>query len=107
MANLLAALQTAINSTISDVTVETVDIQITALSSTIQGKFGPFRQFTLANGSSYNIDDRKVTNAQAFTGKNTASLTIKQFTNSDGEQKTVCEALNIHLPQGSGYFIMK
>jgi len=105
--SLLNKLNVAKSGNVTDVTVETIEVQLTALSSTIQGKFGPFRQFTLADGSSYNIDDRKVVNAQVFSGKNTASLTLKQFTNSEGEEKVVCEALNIHLPQGSGYFIMR
>lgn len=105
--SLLSKLSVAKSDKVSDVQVETVEVQLSALSSTIQGKFGPFRQFTLADGSSYNIDDRKVVNSQAFTGKNTASLTLKEFTNSAGETKVVCEALNVHLPQGSGYFIMR
>jgi len=105
--SLLSKLNIAKSGEVTDITVETVEVQLTALSSTIQGKYGPFRQFTLADGSSYNIDDRKVVNAQVFSGKNTASLTLKQFTNASGEEKVVVESLNIHLPQGSGYFIMK
>ena len=105
--SLLSKLNVAKSDTISDVLLETIEVQLTALSTTIQGKFGPFRQFTLTDGSSYNVDDRKVVNSQAFTGKNSASLTLKQFKNSAGEEKVVVEALNIHLPQGSGYFIMR
>lgn len=105
--SLLSKLNVAKSGNVNDVVVETIEVQLTALSSTIQGKFGPFRQFTLSDGSSYNIDDRKVINSQAFTGKSSASLTLKQFKNAEGEEKVVVEALNIHLPQGSGYFIMR
>lgn len=102
--SLLSSLQTSA-STSSSVT-ESVEVVISTLSAPISGKYGNFRQFSM-NGQSYNVDDSRVQNAQVFRPNSKATLTLQQYTNKAGEEKTIVAGLNIHLPEGSGLFIMK
>lgn len=104
--SLLTSLQPSTSTSASTSVTESIEVVIATLSAPIAGKFGNFRQFTM-NGQSFNVDDSRVQNAQIFRPNNKATLTLQQYTNKDGGLKTIVAGLNIHLPEGSGLFIMK
>ena len=104
--SLLAKLQPAPSASTSTSTTESVEVTIQTLSAPIAGKYGNFRQFTM-NGNSYNVDDSRVFNTNVFKPNAKATLTIQAYTNKEGIEKTIVAGLNIHLPEGSGLFIMK
>jgi hypothetical protein len=104
--SLLAKLAPAKASSTSTSTTESVEVTIQTLSAPISGKFGNFRQFTM-NGESYNVDDSRVFNTNVFKPNSKATLTIQEYINKEGVEKTIVAGLNIHLPEGSGLFIMK
>lgn len=103
---LLKSLKTSASSSASTSKVESAEVVIATLSAPIAGKFGNFRQFTM-NSESYNVDDSRVQNAQVFRPNTKATLTLQQYTNKEGVEKVVIAGLNIHLPEGSGLFIMR
>lgn len=102
--SLLNSLQ-ASTSTSTTIT-ESVEVVISTLSAPISGKYGMFRQFSMA-GVTYSVDDSRVFNTNVFKPNCKATLTLQQYTNKEGVAKTVVAGLNIHLPEGSGLFIMK
>jgi phosphate-selective porin len=104
--SLLASLKTSSSSSTSTSITESSEVVVNTLSSPIAGKYGNFRQFSM-NGNTYNIDDSRVQNAQVFRPNTKATITVQQYTNKDGDEKTIIAGLNIHLPEGSGLFIMK
>ena len=104
--SLLSKLQPAPSASTSTSTTESVEVTIQTLSAPIAGKYGNFRQFTM-NGNSYNVDDSRVFNTNVFKPNAKATLTIQAYTNKEGVEKTIVAGLNIHLPEGSGLFIMK
>jgi hypothetical protein len=87
-------------------TSESVEVTISSISAPINGKFGHFRQFTM-NGAKYNVDDSRVFNIQVAKPNAKAVLTINQYVNKDGEEKTVVSALSFVLPEASGLFVMR
>lgn len=87
-------------------TSESMEVIVSSLSSSIEGKFGKFRQFTV-DGNTYNIDDNKVSNASVFKPNSKATLTVREFVNKEGEVKVVCSALSIHFGEGCGLFVMR
>ena len=104
--SLLSSLKAATSTSSTESKTESVEVTISSLSSPINGKYGMFRQFNM-NGEMYNIDDSKVFNTGVFKPNSKATLTIQQYINKDGVEKTIIAGLNIHLPEGSGLFIMK
>lgn len=103
--SLLSKLASASSSTSTSQT-ESSEVVISTLSGPVSGKYGMFRQFTM-NGQIYNVDDSRVQNAQIFKPNSKATLTVQSYTNKNGEEKVVIAALNIHLPEASGLFIMR
>ncbi len=107
MSTLLAKLQPSKASAASSTSsTETFEVMITSISSTISGKYGPFRQFVM-NGEKYNVDDSRVSNIQVAKPNSRAILTLNNYVNKDGEEKTVVSGLSFVLPEASGLFIMK
>jgi phosphate-selective porin len=104
--SLLASLKSSASTSSSTSVTESSEVVVNTLSAPIAGKFGNFRQFSM-NGSTFNVDDSRVINAQVFRPNTKATITVQQYTNKEGEEKTVIAGLNIHLPEGSGLFIMK
>ena len=102
--SLLAALQPSTSASTS--VTESVEVVISSLSAPISGKYGNFRQFSM-NGENYNCDDSRCFNVNVFKPNCKATLTLQQYTDKEGIVKTVIAGLNIHLPEGSGLFIMK
>ena len=82
-----------------DIKLETVDTKLLTLTGVINGKYGPFRQFSCAEGT-FNIDEKNVTNSRLFKPSCDATITVKQYTNSTGEEKTVIAGLTIHIGNG-------
>ena len=104
--SLLSSLQASTSASTSDVKTESHEVVIATLSAPISGKYGNFRQFSM-NGTTYNVDDSRIQNAVCFKPNSKATLTVQQYTNKEGVVKTVISGLNIHLPEGSGLFIMR
>jgi hypothetical protein len=104
--SLLSSLKTATSTSTSTSVTESIEVVISTLSAPISGKYGNFRQFTM-NNESYNVDDSRVFNVNVFKPNSKATLTLQKYTNKDNVEKTVIAGLNIHLPEGSGLFIMK
>jgi hypothetical protein len=104
--SLLSSLSSSTSTSTSASITESIEVVISSLSAPISGKYGNFRQFTM-NGTSYNVDDSRVFNVNVFKPNSKATLTLQQYTNKEGVEKTVIAGLNIHLPEGSGLFIMK
>lgn len=104
--SLLSKLTPATSTSTSTSTTESVEVTIQTLSAPIAGKYGNFRQFTM-NGDTYNVDDSRVFNTNVFKPNCKATLTIQEYVNKEGNSKTIVAGLNIHLPEGSGLFIMK
>ncbi len=104
--SLLTSLQASTSTSTSTSVTESVEVVISTLSAPISGKYGNFRQFSMS-GANYNVDDSRCFNVNVFKPNAKATLTIQQYTNKDGVLKTVIAGLNIHLPEGSGLFIMK
>ncbi len=104
--SLLSSLQASTSTSASNTITESVEVVISTLSAPISGKYGNFRQFTM-NGASYNVDDSRVFNVNVFKPNAKATLTLQQYKNKEGVEKTIVAGLNIHLPEGSGLFIMK
>ena len=104
--SLLSSLQPSTSTSATTTVTESIEVVISTLSAPIAGKYGNFRQFTM-NGQPYNVDDSRVQNAQVFRPNTKATLTLQQYTNKAGEEKTIVAGLNIHLPEGSGLFIMR
>ena len=106
MASLLSTLAPSTSTSTSTSVTESIEVVVNTLSAPISGKYGNFRQFSM-NGASYNVDDGRVLNAQVFKPNAKATITLQQYTNKEGELKTIVAGLNIHLPEGCGLFIMK
>lgn len=104
--SLLTSLNPSTSTSASASKTESVEVVVSTLSAPIAGKYGNFRQFSM-NGNTYNVDDSRVQNAQVFRPNSKATITIQQYTNKEGVEKTVVAGLNIHLPEGSGLFIMR
>jgi len=104
--SLLARLKPATSASTSPSVSESIEVVISSLSAPIKGKFGDFRQFTM-NGTIYNIDASRCTNTSVFRPNSKATVTLQEYTNKDGEVVTIVSNLSIHLPEGSGLFIMK
>lgn len=85
---------------------ESHEVVITSISAPIAGKFGAFRQFIM-NGNKFNIDDNRVSNLQVMKPNAKAVITINQYVNKEGDEKTVISGLSFVLPEGSGLFMMK
>jgi len=84
---------------------EVVNTTLVSLSGVINGEYGPYRLFECPEGK-FIVDDNRVSNATIFRPNCNASITVSQYTNSDGEEKTVISALQIHIPEKSGVFVM-
>jgi hypothetical protein len=91
------------SSTSSSSSEEVVEVKVSSLSSPIKGEYGEFRVFKV-NGKKFTIDNRKVVNAQCFSPNCEATLTLIE--SEKYPDKVFVSGLNIHLPKGSGYFIM-
>jgi hypothetical protein len=108
MSNLFSALKTAAEkASTSTSTSESIEITVSSLSAPINGKFGPYRQFKLSDGTTLNVDDARITNVNVFKPNSKATLTMNQYVNKDGVEKTVISQLCIELPTASGLFIMR
>ncbi len=104
--SLLSALQSSTSTSTSTSVTESIEVVIASLSAPISGKYGNFRQFSM-NGANYNVDDSRCFNVNVFKPNCKATLTLQQYKNKEGVEKTIIAGLNIHLPEGSGLFIMK
>ena len=85
---------------------ESIEVIVSNISSTINGQYGPYRQFTM-NGKTYSVDDKRVSNIQVAKPNAKAILTINQYVNKEGVEKTVVSGLSFVLPEASGLFIMR
>lgn len=103
--SLLNKLKVATTGSVSDVQIETVTVTLESLSAPINGQYGAFRQVGFG-GNLYNVDSSAVMNANSYSKGSSADVTIKAYTNKDGEEKTVIAAVQIHLPKSSGFFVM-
>ena len=80
---------------------EAIEVKVTELSAVIEGEYGPFRVFK-ANNKKFTVDARKVTNHQVYRANAEATLTLTKLESG----KIVVSGLHLHLPKGSGLFVM-
>lgn len=85
---------------------ESHEVLLQSMSGTITGDYGDYRKVSFGNAT-YNVDDKRVSGAMLFKPNAKATITVNQYINKEGVEKTIISALTIQAPDGSGLFIMR
>jgi len=80
--------------------VEVLNTSCKFLSGIINGQFGQYRKIGISEGQ-FNVDSTNFENVEYYKPNCPVTVTVTQYTNKKGEEKTYLSSIRFHIPDGA------